>query len=274
MKNTHIYQIFYNSETSKKLDSGFIPLENIIESRPDWREYWPIRSYLLNNSLNEEDYYGFFSPKFEEKTGLKASTVIEFIEGNGSGIDLFSFSPYFDLCVWHQNSFEQAINQHPNSHDAIRGSLLLLEPSIDIDKLVMHSGNNIFCNFFVAKPKFWKAWLKKCEVIFKEAEDGSSALSQLLNMPADRHHSRAPIKTFVIERIASLILCSNKVWNVKVYDPLLLPLAPTRLASEKTALLQLDALKISYADHGREEYLDLYKKIRNLVEAKISNVVS
>ena len=64
------------------------------------------------------------------------------------------------------------------------------------------------------------------------------------------------------------------ILNVKVYDPLLLPLAPTRLANEQTALLQLDALKISYADHGREECLDLYIKIRNFFEGKISNAVS
>lgn len=91
MKNTHIYQIFYNSETRKNLDPDFIPLENIVESRPDWREYWPIRNYLLNNSLNEDDYYGFFSPKFEEKTGLKAKTVIDFIKEGSSDIDLFNF---------------------------------------------------------------------------------------------------------------------------------------------------------------------------------------
>lgn len=243
MKNIHIYQIFYNSETHKKLDPDFIPLENIVESRPDWRECWPIRNYLLNNPLNEDDYYGFFSPKFKEKTGLKAKTAIEFVKEGSSDIDLFRFSPFFDLCAWYQNSFKQAIYQHPNSHDAIRGSLLLLEPSLDVDKLVMHSGNNIFCNFFVAKPKFRKAWLKKCEVIFGEAETGSGSLKQLLNTPADGYHNGVPIKTFIIDRIASLLLCSNKSWTVKVYDPVLLPLAPTRFAREQTALLQLDTLK-------------------------------
>ena len=72
MKSIFIHQIFYNAYTEKSLDQGFIPLDNSDNVRPDWREYWPIRKYLINNELNENDLYGFFSPKFKEKTGLSA----------------------------------------------------------------------------------------------------------------------------------------------------------------------------------------------------------
>jgi len=274
MNNASIFQIFYSQDTRLNLDPSFIPLENVGNMRSDWREYWPIRSYLLNNNLDENTLYGFFSPKFRDKTGLVAADCYKFIGNADSAIDVFSFSPFFDIAAWYQNSFFQAIQKHPNAVSIIEESIAILDPSITLEKLVMHSGNNIFCNYFVAKPKFWKVWLNKCEVIFNEAEMGLSPLGVGLNLPAEGHHSNAPLKTFIIERAASLILASNDSWNVKAYNPLLLPLAPTLISKELTGLIQLDALKIAYAQTKRDEYLNLFINIRNLISKKIDNGLS
>lgn len=46
MTNLHIHQIFYSDDTRRTLDPGFIPLDNLANERPDWREYWPIRKFL------------------------------------------------------------------------------------------------------------------------------------------------------------------------------------------------------------------------------------
>lgn len=79
MVGIHIHQIYYSEQTQRDSDRGFIGLDNLANARPDWREYWPIRNYLLKNRLNEDDYYGFFSPKFKAKTNLNADTVREFV---------------------------------------------------------------------------------------------------------------------------------------------------------------------------------------------------
>jgi hypothetical protein len=52
MSNAQIFQIFYDAQTKKSLDPDFLPLDNLENSRPDWREYWPMRNYLLNNALD------------------------------------------------------------------------------------------------------------------------------------------------------------------------------------------------------------------------------
>jgi hypothetical protein len=62
-----IYQIYYSEATKAHNDPGFLPMDNLANERPDWREYWPIRNYLLNNNLEEDTRYGFLSPKFEAK---------------------------------------------------------------------------------------------------------------------------------------------------------------------------------------------------------------
>jgi len=266
MRNIFIHQIFYNANTKKSLDQGFIPLDNSDNARPDWREYWPIRKYLINNELNENDLYGFFSPKFKEKTGLSADDCFKFINRYSEDADIFSFSPYFDLGAWFLNSFLQAAFQHSNARTVIEGSLKKINPSLNINSIVMHSGNNIFCNYFVAKPNFWREWLAICELIYQEAEDATTVLSSGLSLAADRHHNGAPIKTFIIERIASLILASNSDWRIKAYDPFKLPFAPTWIAKERTALIQMDALKMAYAEQGRSEYISLFYEIQSMVE--------
>ena len=39
MKNIKIFQIFYNEATKNSNDPGFLPLDNMENPRPDWREY-------------------------------------------------------------------------------------------------------------------------------------------------------------------------------------------------------------------------------------------
>jgi hypothetical protein len=55
----NVFQIFYDANTRKKLDPAFLPLDNSLAARPDWLEYWPIRTVLLNRSFADTDYVGF-----------------------------------------------------------------------------------------------------------------------------------------------------------------------------------------------------------------------
>lgn len=270
---TNIYQICYNEETKKSRDIGFLSLDNTENQRPDWREYWPIRNHLLNELLDEDALYGFFSPKFKAKTGLSSDECFRFIYSQPRDIDVVSFSPFYDLGAFFQNSFFQCLKQHPNSKFAIEGALKILTPFQSIDDIVMHSGNNIFCNFFVAKPRFWRAWLENCELIWNECEKNSNSIARELNAVAKGHDSPAATKTFVIERIASLMLATNHSWKIRAYNPFELPFSNAGISKERSALIQMDALKIAYSEQKREEHLNLFKNIADLVVNKLNNNV-
>lgn len=73
MSAAHVYQIFYDQRSRQALDPEFLPLDNSRDARPDWFEFWPIRQYLLANTLREGDWYGFLSPRFRAKTGVDAA---------------------------------------------------------------------------------------------------------------------------------------------------------------------------------------------------------
>ena len=89
-----IYQIFYDDLTKSKLSKGFIPLDNTENLRPDWAEYWPIRNVLLNQNFNSNDYIGFLSSKFYEKTWCSSEVVLDTIASRKH--EFYSISPYFD----------------------------------------------------------------------------------------------------------------------------------------------------------------------------------
>ena len=258
-----IHQIYYSEQTRLELDPGFARLDNSANDRPDWREYWPMRRFLLGQDLAPECYYGFFSPKFRQKTALTATDVHEFIRQQHGGADVITFSPFFDEMAFPLNIMETAVLHH-GCLDVFTGCAALVAPQFQIARSVTTSLDTVYCNYFVAKPRFWTEWLGHCERIFEIAEDGLTPLGKCLNAVVNYGTGTAPAKVFVIERLASLILWSRPEWVVKAYDPLRLPrLQPRHLAMVTLPdLLVLDALKIAHRRTGAEDYLAMYRQLR------------
>ena len=262
MTRTRIQQIFYSAASRAALDPGFEPLDNLANERPDWREYWPIRRYLLDNALEEGCLYGFFSPRFGEKTGLDAAAVHAFVEEHRAQADVIAFSPYFDQSAVFLNPIEQALAHHPGARATFEQSLELVAPGFDAGSALLSSANTVFCNFFVAGAPFWRRWLERCEILFEVAERGDSPLAAALRADVVHGGGPTPAKTFVIERVVSVILATEPRWRVAVYNPLRLPMSQAPVARLRTELLVLDALKLAHGALGFDEYRLAYLRLR------------
>lgn len=270
MKKAQIFQIFYSDHTRATLDPGFIPLDNVGQ-RPDWCEYWPIRNFLLDNELNDDEFYGFLSPKFAMKTNLQASDVHAFLATVPKSTDVVSFSPFFDACALFGNVFLQGAKEHPNAWEAFAETAALLTPGVDLTRLVMDSSNTVFCNYFAAKPKFWQHWLSHAEIIFNIAESNQTPLARALNAGTRHNRSETAVKTFVMERLVSLLLATDRQWQTASYNPITLPLVYPKSAQVVHELVMLDALKRSAAATGSAEYLTVYAQLRDRVVAFMSS---
>jgi hypothetical protein len=276
MPRSEIYQIFYSAESRARLDPGFIPLDNLANERPDWREYWPIRRFLLGGALEPDIFYGFLSAKFGAKTGLDAASVHGIIDRHGADADVVAISPFFNHSALFLNVIEQAVTCH-GLPDVFRQCATLIAPQFTPEKSVMTSRDTIFSNFFVARREFWSEWLQQAERLFEMAESGSTPLGEALNAivpyalaaPAGAPGTGpgpaavtfvpgVPAKVFVIERLASLLLWSNPRWRVQSFNPSFL--SPSSVTSPD--LLVLDALKIAYTRSGAEPYLETFLKLR------------
>jgi hypothetical protein len=272
MADTRIYQIFYDQKTRDALDPGFIPLDNLANERPDWREYWPVREFLLGETLVEDRYYGFFSPKFRQKTNLGSEQVNEFIDRSAGNADVVIFSPFFDVSALFLNVFEQGDRFHPGLSRTTQDLVDRIGLDVSIEKMVTDSRNTVFCNYFVAKPAFWAKWLELNEKLFEIAECASADddLGACLNAVARIREGRSvQMKVFVMERIASLILATDRTFSSRAYSPFLLGASTTPYRNFSLEAVISDALKISLVEQNYSHYRDAFYHLRKTIAAAI-----
>jgi len=261
MHAVQIYQILNHYTPREELDPGFEVLDNSGNERPDWFEYWPIRKFLLNQALDENTFYGFLSPKFKLKTSLSSADVREFILAAGSAVDVVLLSPSIHNSAYYLNVFEHGDAEHPGLKSVAKALFDRLELFSDLDSLVSDSRNTVHSNYFIAKPRFWRAWLAINEKMYAIAETPGDALGEALCASTTyRGATHVQMKIFVMERVATWLLTSGSDFTAAVRDPFV---ARSRIYKLPVAVM-CDALKIAYATQGRSQYKDVFLLLRGL----------
>ena len=261
MHAVQIYQILNHYTPREELDPGFEVLDNSGNEKPDWFEYWPIRKFLLNQALDENTFYGFLSPKFKLKTSLSSADVRVFILAAGSAVDVVLLSPSIHNSAYYLNVFEHGDAEHPGLKSVAKALFDRLELFSDLDSLVSDSRNTVHSNYFIAKPRFWRAWLAINEKMYAIAETPGDALGEALCASTTyRGATHVQMKIFVMERVATWLLTSGSDFTAAVRDPFV---ARSRIYKLPVAVM-CDALKIAYATQGRSQYKDVFLLLRGL----------
>ncbi len=258
-----LFTIVYSAETSTKVIPGTESLNNLNNERPDWREYWAIRRYLLGNELNDDAYYGFFSPRFVEKTGLDGNAVRQFMQEKGMAADVFTFSPQADMGAFFLNIFEQEEAFDPGFMASAKQVASELSIDIDIGSLVMDARQIVFSNYFVANKRFWNRWLELCERIFSICEANASPLAQALNGETS-YPGAVPRKVFLIERVASLML-ATKDWKTMPYSTFNCAWSGLPTARFRDEAIMSDALKLAFNETRDNNYLHAFSQLRKKI---------
>lgn len=259
MRSLHVFQIRYGSGAD--LDPGFEVLDNAANERPDWFEYWPMRRFLLGEALEEDAFYGFLSPRFEQKTNLTAALVRAFVLAAEPATEVILFSPSIHNSAWYLNVFEHGEAEHPGLREAATRVFQRLGIEVDLRTFISDSRNTVHSNYFVAKPRFWRAWLAVSEALFALAESPDDPLAAALRAPtAYRGGYATQMKIFIMERVATLLLVLNPSFAVQVRDPFA---ARARVYKLPVAVV-CDALKIAYLTQGRGQYLEVFRLVQGL----------
>lgn len=261
---TEVLQICYSEETLQSVPSGFSVLDNLENLRPDWREFWPIRQYLLNHELDDDVFYGFFSPRFIYKTQLNIDVIRNQVNFYGRENDVLIFSPFWDLSAFFRNPFLQGDFFHPGLLETSQAFSDAAGLDVSLADLVMHSENTVFCNYFVARKCFWLKWLEMAELLYEYSEKESGALHGLLNKGTLYSKSVLPQKIFVQERLASMILAGRR-FRSRAWNMFELPASITPLNNFLSEAVQANALKLAYEEYGLKEYVDGYDGLRRRV---------
>ena len=255
MSGIFIYQILNHYTNPADLDPGFLVLDNSANERPDWFEYWPIRKFLQNESLDEEAFYGFLSPKFKYKTNLSAAAAHEFVGQDTRTTDVVLLSPSIHLTAYHWNVFVYGDTVHPGLMKVADQFFRRIGQPTNLHALVTNSRNEVYSNYMIGKPKFWRAWLEITEELFTLAESPEDPVGAELRKPTlYRGDKGVQMKIFIMERIATWILARDSRFVARVRDPFV---ARSRIYKLPGAIV-CDALKIAYVTNSREEYKDLF----------------
>lgn len=260
-------QICYSAQTLADVPDGMLALDYQENSRPDWREYWPIRQFLLNNVLADDRLYGFLSPKFGYKTGLDSAKVFEFISQDKARHDAYFFSPFWDLSSFFVNIFEQGDFFQPGLTQASQLFIDSIGWPTDVKFNVTHSQNTVFCNYIVANKSFWLKWLSLSERLFFAAEhpDANPVLQTMLKDDTTYGDQRLPLKVFLLERLASLLLMNETTLKAKAYDCFQLSPSITPLNKFFNEAVQCNALKLAYDQSASPFNLHAFMNLRNQV---------
>lgn len=262
----HLYQIAYSDETWHGVAPGFIALDNRANARPDWAEYWPIRNFLLANELDDDAWYGFLSPRFAEKLHCSSDEILAFaksLDAATAATDIASFSPYFDLQAAFLNPFEQGEFSHPGLLDIAARALREIMPQIDLRTLLCRPGDSIYCNYFAARPAFWRKWLGVCERIFAMAESAAHPLHAALARPY-AHRGANQAKVFVLERIAPLLIT---IENISVARFGQSSLSGVFADTDAALFEELGALKTQACDGNSEALLQFRARQSELLQS-------
>jgi hypothetical protein len=271
---TQIYQICYSPETLASVPEGFLTLDNLQNERPDWREYWPIRKFLLANHLSDDVLYGFMSPKFTSKTGLNYEDIQKFLNLNYQGQDIVSFSPFWDLSSIFKNVFEQGDFFHPGLSDACQAFADVYLNRIDLAQSTTHSQNSVFCNYFIAKKEFWLKWSRLGELLFNECENNKSEIAMKMNKLTTYGTQNLPMKIFIQERLATICLLTNPELSCLAYSPFKTGASTTPFNQYLSESVLSDALKIAYSNTNEYIYLNEFSSIRNSIIKSLNKEIN
>ena len=260
----HLFHIGYSMETMAMLAPGFQFLDNLDNERPDWFESWPIRDYLNKHVLDEDAYYGFFSPRFFLKTGRTANDLREFIALQEPGVEAFIVCPQAEVGAFFLNP---VYGMDFADAGALNTTQKLLDKSgmdLNVSTMLIDSTELSYSNYVIGKPSYWRRWLELVECAYRFADgDEDAELKRELNKPT-AYNQGVQRKVFFIECVPTLVFHHHqlKVKSIPVNQELA---GKGIMYPYVEKANQCDALKNAFRRTGEFQYMQDFQQLANTV---------
>jgi hypothetical protein len=266
MPRSKIFQIHYDDVSRRKLDPGFIPLDNAGSSDAQWYEFLPIFDFLNTNQLEDDVWYGFLSPKFNKKFNATSGYVHDFLSRIPAETEVALLSPGWDQLCFFQNPWEQAEIWHPGVSDVMRQFLAAIGEDTKLEHIVTDVTSSVFSNYVLAKKRYWLEWHALAKQLAHFFESHEALNAQLTYYGSVQN--RAQVKAFVQERMATYLLATQ---NFKVVASTRAKSAPIfkKIFPEgemvRKALELCDHFKRRYRATRDKTYLNAYLDSRKVI---------
>ncbi|MEK9570692.1 MAG: hypothetical protein VW124_16860 [Paracoccaceae bacterium] len=201
------YTITYDESTRKNVRSGFLEIDNS-KGPGAFREAYPILKFLSANSFDDDEWLGFFSPKLYEKTGVTYQDIKNIAIQAEKGTEVCLLTGQWESAAMWLNVWVQGEAYHHGLMDISQRLAKKAGYNKNLRSEVTCLNTAVFSNFFIAKPIFWREWSRVVQLYFNMVLNDNSLASYLVPY----RQSLLPIHSFVLERVASMILI-NKNFN-------------------------------------------------------------
>lgn len=265
----HLHQIYFRSSQREHLEPAFIPFDNSRNPKPEWHEYQTFLSEHEKGAWDDDAYYGYVSWKFGMKSGVSGRAFLDFIASD-PGAEVYFINPFHEYGLAFRNVWTQGDYFHPGMSELAADVFDEIGFDVDVTEMVNGEQDTAFCNYWVARPSFWRRYLPYITATLDLASRADRApLAARLNAPVPRHAS-ATYLTFILERIFTSLIHRDRVdaraypfsdtWFRARYGILYDHLVPLREMKRREMERALSASEQSVLDAYRKLFLQ-YKEI-------------
>jgi hypothetical protein len=193
--NIKLYEIKYDLSDRSKIDDGFIVYDAVNINNPEYYELPIFDQFSKKNLLDEFNYAGLFSPRFNQKTGLKSQDLIDFVLKNPN-FDIYLFHPFpLELSI-SENFMDLAELEHPGITEELKSVWIeIFKSPLPLVKSKEDLNICCHCNYFIANKLFWNIYsdfVIKFNSILKEKKTPYNLSAK------DSHY--LPLSVFAFER--------------------------------------------------------------------------
>lgn len=200
-----LFHIYYDQKTKDSMPDGFKPLDNR-DGPPMFREGFPILKTLNESAFHNDDYLGFFSPKFHSKTSLSSSDISRIIDKDDRQSDVYLFTGHWNIAAMYTNVWVQGNRCHEGMLDICQDLANAAGYNVNLQSSITTLDHAVFSHFLVAKPRFWEEWKRVVTIYFDMICNNPGLASTQVNYRSEV----MSIHPFVIERVPTMILLCGR----------------------------------------------------------------
>lgn len=264
----NLYQICYTQEQMQNAHhDGVIPYDNLENKNPELREfpifekeYWKRVMPPAMQAHMPNEYWGFISPKFVEKTNITVSNFRWWMSTIGDA-DVCFINPCPIMEVLFDNVVAHGEVWHPGISKLINQTLIKIGYSVpDLAKLNLMSNQTFaMCNYFVGNMKFWNAYITFVNEFLQTCEVDME-LSQMLYGPSNYNLDKSlSLYPFVIERLFSVFLVLHPSIKAKHYNYNAQEQSNKMTAEQFLDLQVISTIKESAVKYSDSDLVKMYK---------------
>jgi hypothetical protein len=204
-----IFQYYHEAWQRDLLDPNFVAM-NSGKNASEFQEFAIFEKLAKSDYVKGAQYWGALSWRFAESTGMGGADLIKYIKDH-PGADVYFCNPYPHNEALFHNAWMQGETAHPHFLALCQGVFKIA--GLPLDELTSITSPDVYssCNYFVATPKFWTAYLNWVGGVISQANKKLPAKVRDLmhSAPAGEGagaHPGATYVTFIIERLFPIFM--------------------------------------------------------------------